>query len=833
MGTRRKRQIQIERGVKHRLHGFFCLILCFALKTAIPLVDFDGRFGLSWISPPDARAQGTDSAYRLRVVYLIPSNRTPPQPDDEKILKDYVLMIQGWYKEQMERMGFGPKTFQFETDADGDLPRVNVVYSGDPDTAFQDENYGARWSKILKGLAASGFPVWQAGDLLLIVAEIHQQLPDGTFDRRGLFFGGGAQQFAGVGMVTGDTLVRLRQEFLSDDRAYHGMIIPALGPYPLVHDSRASSFPRFEGATLSAVSSSAQGGLGHELGHGLGLWHDFRNDRNFNGNLMGNGFRGIRGAIDPDQYPGEDVRLSAGSALQLNFSKFFNSEPPSTDDQAPVVQILTSGTVRPEDGIFKIEFLATDDSELGGALLSRNGRGIAHMALSGRQVTTTIGAYDYEPGATDKWRIRVFDAQGNRTTTDEVELTCAEGVARAPVPFIEASKTRIKPGEEIILDATRSSDPDGALSELAVQWDLDGNGHYDTPLTTQKTYTTYFARPGTYQISARLQDESGYVAYSMPIGIRVVLPIDNDGDGIVDDDDPDDDNDGLPDAWEALYELDQYVYDAWKDDDHDGYANYPEYLSQSDPTDAARTPEANASSVAGFVARFYAECLARDPDDAGLAYWQENLLKGMRSGLDVAQGFIFSLEFQARELADDQYLTILYQAFFDREPDDGGRQYWLSRLEGGVQRNEILNGFLYSQEFANLCQEFGISPIPSIHQQLAGFISRFYQHCLVREADANGLNHWARSLFEGTRTGTDVAIGFVFSQEFLNRAVDNSTYLTILYRAFFDRAPDSTGYDDWLDQLEANQKSRFDVLSGFLGSPEFSNLCHRYGIIVH
>ena len=40
------------------------------------------------------------------------------------------------------------------------------------------------------------------------------------------------------------------------------------------------------------------------VGHGLGLGHDFRNDLNAHGNMMGNGCRRIRGNLFPDRYPG-------------------------------------------------------------------------------------------------------------------------------------------------------------------------------------------------------------------------------------------------------------------------------------------------------------------------------------------------------------------------------------------------------------------------------------------------------------------------------------------------------------------------------------------------
>jgi hypothetical protein len=53
---------------------------------------------------------------------------------------------------------------------------------------------------------------------------------------------------------------------------------------------------------------------------------------------------------------------------------------------------------------------------------------------------------------------------------------------------------------------------------------------------------------------------------------------------------------------------------------------------------------------------------------------------------------------------------------------------------------------------------------------------------LDREPDTAGLNDWVSQLNSGTKTGADVAFGFVFSQEFINRATSNQDYLNVLAR---------------------------------------------------
>ncbi|MEO8324852.1 MAG: hypothetical protein ABI618_03325 [Nitrospirota bacterium] len=426
----------------------------------------------------------------------------------------------------MERLGFGPKAFEFETEADGVVPKIHMARVAEPDTNFHDLDYGAQWSKLLDGIASVGFPSFQPGEVFLVIAETHIQQADGSFLQSSVFFGGAGASDSGVGMVTGETLARMPGPFLVDDRPYNGLTIPTIGSFPLVANV---TFQYFEGTTVSSNSSSAQGGAAHELGHGFGLSHDFRNDQNFNGNLLGNGFRGLRGVFYPDRYPDDDVRLSSASALHLNNNRFFNARQIFTDNIPPVVNILSSGTVIPQNGLFPVRFTAVENqSSLAGAILLRDGNVVADMQLSGNLVEKVISTYLYEPGVTNVWEVIVYDTEGNRVISTGVQLTAASGFNRAPIPYVGFSKTRVKVGEEVILNAGESGDPDGPSSLIRVEWDLNGDGVPDTTPTTAKEYKTSYSRPGVIQVSARLTDINGNVSDSMPIGVRVDPPVLND-----------------------------------------------------------------------------------------------------------------------------------------------------------------------------------------------------------------------------------------------------------------------------------------------------------------
>ena len=141
--------------------------------------------------------------------------------------------------------------------------------------------------------------------------------------------------------------------------------------------------------------------------------------------------------------------------------------------------------------------------------------------------------------------------------------------------------------------------------------------------------------------------------------------------------------------------------------------------------------------VEDFVTRFYQQCLDRDPDQDGLNYWVYSLIDGSRTGADVAKGFIFSQEFVNKNTSQEEYVTVLYKVFFNRQPDSAGLQGWLDAMQNGLSREAVLNGFIYAQEFDDLCWIYGISANP-----VTAFVARFYIQCLDRNQDKAGLDGW-------------------------------------------------------------------------------------------
>lgn len=125
----------------------------------------------------------------------------------------------------------------------------------------------------------------------------------------------------------------------------------------------------------------------------------------------------------------------------------------------------------------------------------------------------------------------------------------------------------------------------------------------------------------------------------------------------------------------------------------------PQTLPAADPN----------ASVKNFVERLYLNVLGREFDIAGRDYWVDMLLGHGYSGSKVANGFFGSSEFAAMDLDDEEYVTTLYEVFFGRRPDQAGLDHWVSCLENGMTRSEVLTGFTASAEWGRTCAFYGIN----------------------------------------------------------------------------------------------------------------------------
>lgn len=82
----------------------------------------------------------------------------------------------------------------------------------------------------------------------------------------------------------------------------------------------------------------------------------------------------------------------------------------------------------------------------------------------------------------------------------------------------------------------------------------------------------------------------------------------------------------------------------------------------------------------------------------------------------------------------------LYQAAFDRTPDQTGLGFWISVLDRGIALDDAAQGFIDSQEFRSL---YGAASSDS------AFVAQLYHNVLHRDGDAGGLAFWQQILHDG------------------------------------------------------------------------------------
>jgi hypothetical protein len=120
----------------------------------------------------------------------------------------------------------------------------------------------------------------------------------------------------------------------------------------------------------------------------------------------------------------------------------------------------------------------------------------------------------------------------------------------------------------------------------------------------------------------------------------------------------------------------------------------------------AESPEnrVNTVSTAGDrndaeAFRLYQAALARTPDQAGQLAWSAVLANGATPS-QVAQGFVSSAEFQQKygALDNSHFVAQLYLNALNRPEDAAGAQAWVSALQQGMSRADVVVGFSDSLE---------------------------------------------------------------------------------------------------------------------------------------
>ncbi len=132
--------------------------------------------------------------------------------------------------------------------------------------------------------------------------------------------------------------------------------------------------------------------------------------------------------------------------------------------------------------------------------------------------------------------------------------------------------------------------------------------------------------------------------------------------------------------------------------------------SSSSLSPIATSPSAGAScgnppgdvsaETVNSIKRLYRAYYLRDSDPSGLDYWRNQAAAGMTIW-ETSNHFAGADEFSERygALKNRQFIDLVYRNVMGRSADQAGLSYWLDRMRNGTSRGEVMTYFSDSPEY--------------------------------------------------------------------------------------------------------------------------------------
>jgi hypothetical protein len=223
-----------------------------------------------------------------------------------------------------------------------------------------------------------------------------------------------------------------------------------------------------------------------------------------------------------------------------------------------------------------------------------------------------------------------------------------------------------------------------------------------------------------------------------------------------------------------------------------------------------------------FVQQQYIDFLGRMPDAGGFASWVQTLQACPNGGfgendnpscdrVHVSAGFYQSVEFQGRGYFAYRFYDAalgrrpLYTEFIPDMQKVGGAQ---SPEQEVASKNQYMNDFVLKDEFKTRYPD-------SLSNQ--AYVDKLEQTAGVTVPNKANL---VAALNGGTQTRAQVLRTVVESQPVFDKFF-NRGFVTMQYFGYLRRDPDTIGFQNWVDALNADPTNFRHMIFGFIFSTEY------------
>ena len=223
--------------------------------------------------------------WTIRVIYIVPAG-IQPWFEAKQRATECLEDLQWFFADEMNRLGYGPMTFEIARDGEGSL----VFYQIDSHLTPDDfrKNY---WNNCKNTARAYGL---RDLDYVTVYFFEAYSISNGTVDdagSRGKHKGRGGESF-----LSSLHLKVARREWLANSNGYGGEVFDWIDSEVMKDDTLSWNG---RGPTLGDVSGAGYGVVAHELAHCFNPPPQENGRSGRTGPLMGSGCRGMRGYFRP------------------------------------------------------------------------------------------------------------------------------------------------------------------------------------------------------------------------------------------------------------------------------------------------------------------------------------------------------------------------------------------------------------------------------------------------------------------------------------------------------------------------------------------------------